>query len=194
MMSGCSLLLKLKKDPRLAFRIISSTMEVLSWTESENNISMKIKANDFTPIHKMRQKIMREVTTLAVDEVMIFANTTVIFDEMLAHRLTMIPFLSPDGVDSDILELETSQAGYVMSKSLFGETRPAVNDIVIAKLCPGERLKVVIRLKRGSGKLNAKWNPIVTFGYKPAEPGTFDVTMETTGALSYEQIQRAVMN
>ncbi len=168
-------------------------MEILSWTESENNISMKVKANDFTQINKMRQKIMRDVTTLAVDSVTILANTTVIFDEMLAHRLNMVPFRSPDGVDSDTLELEASETGYVMSGSIKGTTVPVLDDIVIAKLCRGEQLKVLLHLKRGSGKLHAKWNPIVTFGYIPIEGGMFEVTMETTGALSYEQIRKAVL-
>lgn len=169
-------------------------MEVLSWTETENYITMKVKANDFTPIQKMRQKIMREATTLAVDTVTIYANTSVMFDEMLAHRLTMVPFKSPDEIEDGTLYLEAVEPGYVMSCSLKGSIRPVLDDIVIAKLCPGERLKILIHLKRGCGKVHAKWNPIVTFVYKPAEQGMFDVTIETTGALSYDQIRRMMLN
>lgn len=168
-------------------------MEILSWTQDENNIALEVKTHDFTLIHKMRQKIIREVATLAIDSVEILANSTVLFDEMLAHRLTLIPFKSPDDLESDTIELEFTEPGYAKSGLIKGKCVPVSDDIVITKLCRGERIKLRVHLRRGSGKLHTKWNPIVTFNYNLIEKGLYKVTMETTGALSWEQIRKAVL-
>ena len=50
-------------------------------------------------LNAIRRYALAKVPTYAIDEVAIVANTSAMFDEMLAHRLAMIPLRSEERVD-----------------------------------------------------------------------------------------------
>ncbi|NIQ05318.1 MAG: DNA-directed RNA polymerase subunit D, partial [Candidatus Korarchaeota archaeon] len=129
-----------------------------------------------------------EVPCMAIDEVVVIDNSSVLQDEIIAHRLGLIP-LKTD-LDSYNLPEECScqsQFGCnlcrvsltldaeakegtrtVYSKELISENPdiiPVSNRIPITKLAKGQKLKLEAYARLGRGK-TAKWQPVHVCTYK----------------------------
>jgi len=156
---------------------------------------------------------MAEVPTVAIEKVWISANSGIVQDEILAHRVGLIPLkVDPtkldyvakgeDGedeeTDADTLVLHLNvffphpdqdpttfppginvgPGGEVLSKHLqwlpiggqeetFLEgVRPVHEDIVIAKLRPGQSIEFEAHCRKGVGKDHAKFSPVATVSYR----------------------------
>ena len=60
--------------------------------ESKHGVDKLLLKNiDVTLLNSVRRVIMNAVPVLAVQDVNVYENTSVMFDEMLAHRLGLIP-------------------------------------------------------------------------------------------------------
>lgn len=147
-------------------------------------------------LNALRRAIITEVPTLAVHDVIVHMNTSVLYDEEIALRLALIP-LTVDPQDIDVLgkcrNLEKMDLSELVDctarlrlrkKNTFKDkiitvysrelepidkksVRPVYDDIPIVKLGPGQEIDVEIIAKVGKGKDHAKWIPVSTLGYKP---------------------------
>lgn len=135
--------------------------------------------------NSIRRAMIGEVQTLAIDEVKIYDNTSALFDEMLAHRLGMIPITSDEGcfVPRDecgcggagctsctvVLTMSVEGPGMVTSRDLISEDpriAPADPDIPIVKLTKDQKLVLEARAVVSCGREHAKWQPTTACGYK----------------------------
>lgn len=136
----------------------------------------------------IRRAMISEVPTMAIDDVVILENNSSMYDEILAHRLGLIP-LTTDldsyvprevcGCGSELgcprctatltLEAEakdgpiTVYSGDLKSDS---DVRPVSEKIPILKLAPGQRIRLEAYARLGRGKEHAKWQPTSTCSYK----------------------------
>ena len=147
-------------------------------------------------INSLRRTIMAEVPTMAIDEVVIVENNSVLFDEMLAHRLGLIPLTTPEGKygfseDCDCqgvgcpkcnvtftLKKEAGEGIAVVYSGDFESSDPEVvpvsPDIVIIRLVPRQRIEIEVFAKMGTGKDHAKWQPVTVSAYKYCMEFDFD--------------------
>ena len=52
---------------------------------------LKIEGTDVYFVNALRRVMLSELPKLAIDEVIIYDNTSPLFDEIIAHRLGLIP-------------------------------------------------------------------------------------------------------
>jgi len=132
-----------------------------------------------------RRAMIGEVPTLAIEDVRIYDNTSALFDEMLAHRLGLIPiktdlssYSTQDscscggaGCPSCTVTYTLSVEGpkMVTSSDLIPQdpkAAPVYDNIPIVKLTKGQKLVIEARAVLNKGKVHAKWQPTLVCGYK----------------------------
>jgi len=133
----------------------------------------------------MRRAMISDVPTLAIEDVRIYDNTSALFDEMLAHRLGLIPIRTD--LDTYVARENCSCGGAgcpgctvtftlsaegprtVTSGDLIPQdvkTVPVSDNIPIVKLTKGQKLVLEARAVLGTGKDHAKWQATLVCGYK----------------------------
>ena len=133
----------------------------------------------------LRRAMIGEVPTLAIEDVRIYDNTSALFDEMLGHRLGLIPIrtdldcyipqgecsCSGAGCDrcSVMYTLSVEGPGTVYSRDLIPQdprASPAMEAIPIVKLGKDQKVVLEARAVLNKGRVHAKWQPTTTCGFK----------------------------
>ena len=127
--------------------------------------------------NSIRRIIMSEVRTIAIDDVFIFRNDSVLNDDTLAHRLGLIPLKasrkkidkligSEDEPDYITLILKVSAREEPVTvysgdiKSRDRVVKPLSDKIELVKLAPGQAIEAELWARVGSGSEHAKWSPV----------------------------------
>jgi DNA-directed RNA polymerase subunit D len=160
-------------------------MEIVFSRLDENNARFQL-AGCTTPFaNSIRRAMIGEVPTLAIETVKIYDNTSALFDEMLTHRLGLIPIRSEEGClvpqsrcacegvgcpsCSVILTMSVEGPAMVYSRDLISQDPrigPAEPDIPIVKLIKDQKVVLEARAVMSVGREHAKWQPTTACGYK----------------------------
>ena len=161
----------------------------------------------------LRRFSISEVPCMAIDEVVILENSSVMYDELVSHRLGLIPlrtdlsrFVLPEDCDCNsslgcsqcrvllVLDVESKDGTMtIYSKDMVSEDDyvvPTHPEIPIVKLSNGQRLKLEAYAKLGKGIEHAKWQPVCKSILKDADddPDSFILHLESVGSLTAEEI------
>ncbi len=124
--------------------------------------------------NSIRRSVMSLVPTLAVDKVIIFKNDSIMNDDMLAHRLGLIPLRTSldkirelernGGKVSLLLSIESkNDVTTVKSSDIVSRDKDVEvlsGDIDIVKLGKGESIELEMEAVVGRGREHAKWSPV----------------------------------
>ena len=162
-------------------------IEVLE--KNDNVLSILVKDADVTLMNALRRIALAEVPCMAIDEVVMIENSSILQDEIIAHRLGLTP-LKTD-LDSYNLPEEckcqsefgcsecrvtltldaeakdgtrTVYSGEVVSEN--PEVVPVSDKVPIIKLAKSQKLKLEAYARLGIGKTHAKWQPVSMCAYK----------------------------
>lgn len=167
----------------------SLQVEIKVLEKDDKNMRLLIKGVDTPFMNALRRNALAEVPCMAIDDVVIIENSSVLQDEIVAHRLGLIP-LKTD-LDSYNLPEECSCKSEfgcnlcrvtltldreakegtvtVYSGELVSENPnivPVSDKIPITKLVKGQKLRLEAYARLGKGKNHAKWQPVSTCSYK----------------------------
>ncbi|PKK81206.1 MAG: DNA-directed RNA polymerase subunit D [Thermoplasmata archaeon HGW-Thermoplasmata-2] len=152
---------------------------------SEN--SMRFVIRDTTPAfaNMIRRALVVSVPKLAIDDVMIYDNTSALFDEIIAHKLGMLPiptapeeFVEKEKCTCNGEGCSKCTVHYTLSKEgpctiHSGDLTPdrpgfafADKQVPIVKLLGGQRLILEAIATLGTGSKHAKWQVSCGAGYK----------------------------
>ncbi|MFX0091450.1 MAG: DNA-directed RNA polymerase subunit D [Candidatus Hodarchaeota archaeon] len=159
-------------------------------TLKKTNSFFQFIINGVSPaiVNALRRTMLAEVPTLAIDEVIIIENTSPLYDEIIAHRLGLIPlrtdletYLLPEvcacggegcqscEVSLTLQKKADTDATIVFSSDLQSydpAVVPIEPNIPILKLAKGQTILVEAIARLGKGKNHAKWQPVSTVAYK----------------------------
>ncbi|MBS3091069.1 DNA-directed RNA polymerase subunit D [Candidatus Pacearchaeota archaeon] len=112
------------------------------------------------------RRSVSEIPVLAIDEVEIYKNDSALYDEVLAHRLGLIPLVTEKSMTSKTkIDFKLTKEGpcTVYSKDLKGAGDIVFNNIPITILGEGHKLELVATAVLGKGINHAKFVPGLCF-------------------------------
>ncbi len=168
-------------------------MKVEVKEENERSISFVLTDATDSEANAIRRACVSFVKVFAIDSVTVYENSSVMFDEYIAHRVGLVPIATPTkgyGDDDQILftlEAEGPKTVYSSElKSSDKEVKVANGAIPLIKLAAGQRLRLEGKAVLGTAARHAKFQPgIVTYG---KEGDGFKFYVETFGQMTHRQM------
>lgn len=141
---------------------------------------------DTITANAMRRAMIAQVPTMAIEEAIIVQNNSALYDEVLAHRLGLVPLTTDlknmkkrrecgckKGCDKCVVTLKLEAKGPCMVYAKDMETsnpkvKPAFPNMLIVELLERQELKLEAKAILGTGAEHTKWSPCwATYQYYP---------------------------
>jgi DNA-directed RNA polymerase subunit D len=168
--------------------VFKMEIRLLDNNKDENKLSFILKDSNASYANALRRVIMEEVPVMAIEDVELRKNSSILYDEMVAHRLGLIPLTTdlksynlPDKCKCDgkgcarcqvKMTLQASKgSGTVYAseiKSKDSAIKPVFPKMPIVKLLKNQQLEIEAVAMLGRGKVHSKWCPgLVYYRKKP---------------------------
>ena len=162
-------------------------MEIKKIKQDDQKLILEISGINETEANTLRRTIISETPVMAISEVEIVKNDSALYDELLSHRLGLIP-IKTDSKSYNLkerctckgkgcakcqttLSLEEKGPKVVYSKDLTlkdPETKSVLDNIPIVTLTEDQEIKLVATAELGKGKDHMKFSPgVVVYKHKP---------------------------
>ncbi len=171
-------------------------LRILENNKQEGKLSFVLSKADPAFANTLRRLIIEEVPTMAVDEVEFRKNSSILYDEILSHRLGLIPLKTDlksynlpkdckcEGEGCARCQLKATLkagkgSGIVYASELKtkdSSVKPVFGKMPIVNLIKGQELELEATATLGKGKYHSKWTPgLAYYKYKPViEIGDID--------------------
>jgi len=180
--------------------------------DTGNSVTIQLEGVDRSYANAVRRFCISEVPSMAIDDVVILENSSVLYDEILAHRLGMVPIRtdleryvlpekcdcgSPLGCNKCRVLLVLDATGKERVTTIYSgdlvsedrEMRPISETIPLVKLARGQTVKLEAYARLGRGKEHAKWQPCTVAVLTDGKPdGNLNLMVESVGGLPARQI------
>lgn len=153
------------------------------------NLRLLVKGVDVPFMNALRRIVISEVPCMAVDEIVVLENSSVLQDEMIAHRLGLVPLKTdldsynlPEECECKsefgcnlcrvtfTLDAESKEGTRpVYSGEMISENPnivPVSQKIPLLKLAKEQKIRLEAYARLGKGKNHAKWQPVSMCAYK----------------------------
>ena len=164
-------------------------VEIEILEKTDDYMRFIVKGVNVPFVNALRRIMLTEVPAMAIDELVILENSSMLNDEILAHRMGFIP-LKTDLDSYNLPEECTCKSEFgcnlcrltltleaeaaektitVYSRDLKSENldiTPVSDKIPIVKLALDQKIKLEAYARLGKGKDHAKWQPVSMCTYK----------------------------
>ena len=150
---------------------------------NEDTIRFLVDGVNAAFANSLRRTMVAEVPIMTVEDIFYFDNSSIVPDEVLAHRIGFVPlttdldnYVLPEECDCEAeLGCPKCRAGLTMDVEAKDDTvtvysgdlvpedpsiAPVSKRIPLAKLAPGQAIKFEAYAQLGQGKVHAKWSPV----------------------------------
>lgn len=163
-------------------------VRVLDNNKEQGRLSFLMKDSNAVFANTLRRIMIDEVPSMAIEDVEFSKNNSIMYDEMVAHRLGLVPLKTDlksynlpsrckcEGKGCNRCQLKlvlrvTKGSGVVYASELKSKdpaVKPIFPDIPIVKLLKGQTLELEATAVLGRGKDHVKWSPChVWYKYRP---------------------------
>ncbi len=154
-----------------------------------NSLTLILKDVDPSTTNAIRRTILSDVPALAIEDVRVIENSSSLYDEIIAHRLGLIPIKTdlklfnfrenckckgkgcPSCTLGLVLDIECKKDHQTVYSHDFKSQDPKfkpVEGIPIVRLGKHQKISLEVEAVLGTGKEHAKWQPaIVGYTYYP---------------------------
>jgi DNA-directed RNA polymerase subunit D len=176
--------------------------------EKKNRLIFSVKGVDTAYANTLRRIMGFEVPVMAIEDVEFRKNTSILYDEMISHRLGLIPLTTDLKSYNMMSECKCKGAGCASCtvkltlkaqgpctvyssdiKTKDPEIKPINGKMPIVKLLEGQELELEATAILGQGKEHSKWCPGLVFYRMPNVDGDeYIFTIESWGQLTPKEI------
>lgn len=185
-------------------------MEIRILHKGEDTIKFIIEGVDVAFVNALRRAFISEIPTFAIDHVIFYSNTSSLYDEIIAHRLSMVPLTTEteryipasecceEGCEKCSVTLSLSKEGpcLVVSGDLISEDAdvvPVHDNIPIVKLEASQKLTLNAIARIGYAKDHAKWQSALA-SYQHVPKISVNEEMCDLGGACIEECPRNVLD
>lgn len=168
---------------------MSQQVKIEILEKNDINLRIIVRDADTALMNALRRLALAEVQCMAIEEVVMIENSSILQDEIIAHRLGLTPlrtdldaYNTPEECECQsefgcqrcrvtlTLDAEardgtrTVYSGEIVSEN--PEVLPVSDKIPIVKLAKNQKLKLEAYARLGKGKTHAKWQPVSMCTYK----------------------------
>ncbi|MGC8710284.1 MAG: DNA-directed RNA polymerase subunit D [Candidatus Micrarchaeia archaeon] len=173
-------------------------MKVSIIESSPAAVRFKISDTSVEFVNALRRTIISSVKCFAIDKITFYINTSAMFDEYIAHRIGLIPIITPEDYDEGdevLFSLDMDGPGMIYSKDIVSsdkKVKVAIEDIPIMKLGEGQRIKLEGKAIIGNASKSAKFQPGLAT-YEIISDNEFEFYIETFGQMpARDMLDRAL--
>ncbi len=157
--------------------------------KADTTMRLIVRETDVSFMNSLRRIMLAEVPSMAIEDVVILENSSTLHDEILAHRLGLIPLTtdldsynlpeecpckSEFGCNLCRVALTLNVEGVEGTRTVYSgdlvsenpDVRPVSDRVPIVKIVSGQKIKLEAYARLGKGKAHAKWQPVSMCIYK----------------------------
>ena len=157
-------------------------MDIKFLSKSENKLKFLLKGINPAIANTLRRAMIAEIPILAIKEVTFTKNSSALFDEMLSHRLGLIPLKADLSLINTTEECSCKGKGCSKCQVTFtlncegpitvnaeslkcsdDKIKPVYGKMPIVKLLKGQELEFEAVANLGLGKVHSKYVPCLAF-------------------------------
>ncbi len=166
-------------------------MEIITKTPEKMIIRTSM---NYSILNAIRRSV-EEISTLAIDEVEIFKNDSALYDEVLAHRIGLVPLKNEGKISEKTtaeLTLKKVGPGTVYSGDFKGNIKVVYDSIPLTILEKDQEIELTATATIGNGLLHAKHVPGLIyyrnlFEVKSGNVKIDSVVQESQGEIKHEK-------
>ena len=143
-------------------------MNIKKISEKDGVTKLLVKGVDSTFMNSIRRTVMMDIPVLAIEDISVYDNSSVMFDEYLAHRLGMLPVKTDlktySKGDKVKLVLEKEGPCTVYSRDIKctdPKIEIAAKKVPLLKLRKDQKIKLEMTAVMDSGSEHVKWQPAI---------------------------------
>jgi DNA-directed RNA polymerase subunit D len=148
-------------------------MELKKISSDEKRLRFLISGTDSAFVNAIRRTAMSRLPALAIEQVLVYENTSVIYDEFLANRLGLVPLKADVKKAGEKVKFSLEKEGPAVVYSGDLKTKAAGVEVADKKiplvdLMKGQKLRLEAEAFAGSGNEHTKWQTaLVTYNELP---------------------------
>ncbi len=139
-------------------------------SKNKTQIKFLVKGINHAYANTLRRLVMSEVPTLAIEEVDFKTNNSILYDEIVAHRLGLVPLKTDPKLADEKTQvkftLKAKGPGFIHAsdiKSKDAKCKPVHPNMPIVKLLEKQEIQLEATATLGTGKEHMKWSPGLAF-------------------------------
>jgi len=174
--------------------------------KGKNIVEFDVSGIEVKTLNTFRRTVIAGVPSMAIEKVVISANSSILNDELLIHRMGLVPLTTDlktytmpaectckgEGCGKctckltlDVVGPKTVYSGDM--KSLDENVKPVFATIPLVKLLADQKVTMEAEAVLGIGREHIKWQPGMA-SYEITDKDSFHVLVESFGPLPVEEL------